>query len=601
MELAVVGLGSWGLSALERLVTAALRGEAPSEGFTVHLIEPNPPGSGVYAADTPDYLLLNNPCGQLSLWAEEGGADLARYCVGLYDWARAEGYRWDGWHCRRGPGREITPHDYLPRRVMGEYLNWFYRTLLSEAPEDMVIAPHRTTAVGIVPDSAGREAVLLGNGRTVTVDHVVLTLGHTRNQARVDVGGSAVMEPYPVQRYIDAVPSTATVGVAGMGLVAIDVAVALTMGRGGRFVERGDRLSYQPSGREPSLRMFSRSGLAYCAKAVSSVDQTGDYEAAICTSDFLAGVRAAGEGKVDLRSQVLPATFAEMQLRFLSQSARLAEGAAAGKRVHEVLRSAWADGCFDQSVDCYAARYGRFDPAEHFLGSSDDHYPTSGDYQSRVYDGIAADLDESLKEGGSSPVKHAYEVWRINRDDLRLVTEYGGLSLASYRDFEANIRNRVNRIIAGPPALRSQQLLALIDAGIVSTPYGPAPSLEPGLDDGIELRSRALEESSQERVDVVIQGHLEHPTIHRSATPLLQTMYRDGRLQQLRYGGLPVGSVDLTRDFHPVNAEGEAERRLSMFGVLTEGTRYFTHYLPSPRSRFRAVQDLGDCVAGIFT
>jgi hypothetical protein len=99
----------------------------------------------------------------------------------------------------------------------------------------------------------------------------------------------------------------------------------------------------------------------------------------------------------------------------------------------------------------------------------------------------------------------------------------------------------------------------------------------------------------------VIQGHLEHPTIHRSATPLLQTMYRDGRLQQLRYGGLPVGSVDLTRDFHPVNAEGEAERRLSMFGVLTEGTRYFTHYLPSPRSRFRAVQDLGDCVAGIFT
>jgi hypothetical protein len=134
MELAVVGVGSWGLSALERLVTAALRGEAPSGGFTVHLIEPNPPGSGVYAADTPDYLLLNNPCGQLSLWAEEAGIDLARYCVGLYDWASTEGYHWDGWHCRQGPGRAITPHDYLPRRVMGEYLDWFYRTLLPRRP-----------------------------------------------------------------------------------------------------------------------------------------------------------------------------------------------------------------------------------------------------------------------------------------------------------------------------------------------------------------------------------------------------------------------------------------------------------------------------------
>jgi uncharacterized NAD(P)/FAD-binding protein YdhS len=600
VDVAIIGVGSWGLSALERLVTAARRGQTPAAGFTVHLVEPNAPGSGVYGADSPDYLLLNNPCGQLSLWAEEGGEDLARYCVGLYEWASSEGYRWDGWRCRRGPGRELTPHDYLPRRVMGEYLNWFYRTLLSEAPDGMDIAPHRTTAVGIVPTGGGRESVLLADGRALTVDHVIMTLGHTRNQARVDVGGSAVMEPYPVQRYIDGVPATATVGVAGMGLVAIDVAIALTMGRGGRFVERGNRLTYQPSGREPSLRMFSRSGLAYCAKAVSGVDQTGDYEAAICTSDFLGEVRAAGDGKVDLRAQVLPAAFAEMQLRYLSQSARLHDGAQAGREVRDSLRAAWPVERFDERVASLAARYGHFDPAQHFLGPVDARYRSAGEYQTELYDAIEADLDESLVDGGASPVKHAYEVWRINRDDLRLVTEFGGLSLASYRDFEANIRNRVNRIIAGPPVLRSQQLLALMDAGVLSMPFGPAPTLEPGLDDGIEFKSRALDTTIGERVDVVIQGHLEHPTIHRSATPLLQSLYRDRRVQQLRYGGLPVGSVELTRDFHPVSAEGTTQGHLSMFGVLTEGTRYFTHYLPSPRSRLRAVQDLGACVAGIF-
>ena len=37
-----------------------------------------------------------------------------------------------------------------------------------------------------------------------------------------------------------------------------------------------------------------------------------------------------------------------------------------------------------------------------------------------------------------------------------------------------------------------------------------------------------------------------------------------------------------------------------MFGVLTEGVRHFTHYIPSPKSRIRAFEDLGACVAEIL-
>jgi hypothetical protein len=37
-----------------------------------------------------------------------------------------------------------------------------------------------------------------------------------------------------------------------------------------------------------------------------------------------------------------------------------------------------------------------------------------------------------------------------------------------------------------------------------------------------------------------------------------------------------------------------------MFGVLTEGVRHFTAYIPSPRSRMRAVEDIGACVAEIL-
>jgi hypothetical protein len=340
--------------------------------------------------------------------------------------------------------------------------------------------------------------------------------------------------------------------------------------------------------------------LAYCAKAVSAVDDTGKYQPQICTAVALRGMRGSSDGTVDLRADVLPLAFAEMQLRFLAQSARLDGGEGAAADVAESLGSAWGGGTFEERVAALGERYGHFDPAEHFFGESERSYALSNDYQAKLYDDLAEDLDHSLMTGGSSPVKHAYEVWRINRDDLRSVIEYGGLSLPSYRDFEANIRNRVNRIIAGPPALRSQQFLALMDAGILVAPYGPSPTIEPGTDDGLTLQSTAFDRPWQDRVDCVIQGHLEHPTVHRSATPLLAGLYRDGRVQQLRYGKLPVGSVELTRDFHPINTRDQVERRLSIFGVLTEGTRYFTHYIPSPKSRLRAVQDLGGCVESIL-
>ena len=78
-------------------------------------------------------------------------------------------------------------------------------------------------------------------------------------------------------------PTDSTVAVSGMGLVAVDVVTALTIGRGGEFVENGDGLRYRPSGREPRLQLFCRSGLPFTAKSVTGVDRTDVYKPVICT------------------------------------------------------------------------------------------------------------------------------------------------------------------------------------------------------------------------------------------------------------------------------------------------------------------------------
>jgi hypothetical protein len=607
LRIAIVGLGPWGVCALERVVTTAGEELAPGVNVAVHVIEPGTPGSGVYDVGQPDYLLLNNPCGELSLYPFETEDYQPCYGIGLHEWAVRQGYRWVGDRCIKDrTGQPIEPHHFLPRRLMGEYLQWFYRALIAGAPPNVHIVHHPTAATDLVARRDGCEEIRLANGGTVVVDHVIVTSGHTANSA--DEAGRA-LDPYPVGSYVDSIPVDSTVAVSGMGLVAIDVVTALTVGRGGRFVDDGSALRYLPSGREPRLQLFCRSGLPFTAKSVTGKDRTDVYKPLICTDEALAALsgRARGrERQVDVRRELLPLLFAEMYSRYYSQSAFQAAGSrAAGAAVRDRLGVAWAGGRFDAELENLAGRFGRFDAEELFFGRQP-KYRSSDDYEQFVYQSLADDLREAQVPDGASPTKSAGQVIRIYRDRMRSVVEQGGLSLDSYLDFNADICSRIHRLVAGPPALRNRQFLALMDAGVVRMPYGPAPSrgrtvadLDPAVA-RTRVSSTTFERQYAEDVDVIIRGHLEEPRIAGSASELLTQLYKQGRVSQFRYGEVAVGSVDLTRDSHPIDLEGRPQTRISMFGVLTEGIRHFTAYIPSPRSRIRAFEDLGACVSDIL-
>jgi hypothetical protein len=573
----------------------------------VHVIEPGTPGSGVYDVTQPDYLLLNNPCGQLSLYPFETEPDQPCYGVGLYEWAVAQGYRWVGDRCvKDSAGRPIEPHHFLPRRLMGEYLQWFYRALLEGAPPNVHIAHHSTAAVDLVARRDGTEEVRLANGRTVVADRVIVTSGHTANQGADEV---RELDPYPVGPYVDAIPASATVAVSGMGLVAVDVVTALTIGRGGKFAEDGQDLRYRPSGREPLIQLFCRSGLPFTAKTVTGRDRSDVYKPLICTDDALDALSGRSNGRrrlVDVRRELLPLLFAEMHARYYAQVAFQASGARAdGAEVRKRLRAAWDAGRFEQELSGLASRFGSFDPEALFFGHQP-RYRGSDDYEQFVYQSLADDLREAEVPDGASPVKSAGDVFRIFRDRMRSVVEQGGLSLDSYLDFNADICSRIHRLVAGPPALRSRQMLALMDAGVVRMPYGPAPARglavsEPGSRPArTRISSTAFRAPYVNNVDVVIRGHLEEPRIAGSASQLLTRLYTRGRVSQFRYGEVAVGSVDLTPDSHPIDTEGRPQERIFMFGVLTEGVRHFTQYIPSPRSRMRAFEDVGACVSEIL-
>jgi hypothetical protein len=602
-------LGPWGVCALERVVTTARQELRPEVDVAVHVIEPGTPGSGVYDVNQPDYLLLNNPCGELSLYPFEIEDDQPYYGVGLHDWAVARGYRWVHDRCVIDPtGEPIERHHFLPRRLMGEYLQWFYTALVASAPPGVHIVHHPTAAVDLVARRNGTEEVRLANGGTVVVDHVIVTSGHTGNQHPDD--DRRILNPYPVGSYVDAISTDATVGVSGMGLVAVDVVTALTVGRGGRFVENGSGLRYLASGREPALQLFCRSGLPFTAKSVTGKDRSDVYKPVICTDaalDALSGRLNGRRRRVDVRSELLPLLFGEMHARYYAQVAFQASGAVAdGAAVRERLATAWTDGRFEAELERLAARYGTFDAQALFFGHQP-KYGCSDDYERFVYQELTDDLREAQVPDGASPVKSAGQVFRIFRDKMRTVVEQGGLSLDSYLDFNADICSRIHRLVAGPPALRTRQVLALMDAGMLRMPYGPAPAQGLAVNGAdptaarTRISSTAFEAAYREDVDIVIRGHLEEPRIAGSASQLLTRLYDRGRVSQFRYGEVAVGSVDLTPDSHPIDVEGRPQLSISMFGVLTEGVRHFTQYIPSPRSRIRAFEDVGACVAEVLS
>jgi uncharacterized NAD(P)/FAD-binding protein YdhS len=600
-EFAIVGLGSWGLCVLERTVSRARRIDS---SVRVHVVEPGQLGGGVYSAAQPDYLILNNPCGQLSLYASPDDDDPG-YALGLFEWAVEQGYRRVGYQYKVGSvGEAIAPTDYLPRRLMGEYLAWFYEALIADAPANLEIVRHYAAATDITPEIGGRETVWLSDGQRLSVDHVVLTSGHTLNQERATEPGEVrYLRPYPVEYFDGAVAPGEPIAVAGMGLVGYDLITTLTTGRGGEYKDEADRKTYVPSGREPAIYLYSRSGVPYCAKSANGVDPTGDYQPVVCTPEaFRELTNPLGSPlrrRVDFRNDLLPLLYAEMQIRYYVFSALRRNGASAAQLVRDQLESSWLAGTFARAIDRLEPSYGPFHPADVVFAGEGVHFASSGDYESFVYQMVESDLNEALMPGGS-PVKAAQEVTRILRDQMRSVIEYGGLSMRSFIDFQANIRGRVNRLEAGPPPSRSQELLALLDAGVVTVPFGPHPEVSAAEDGTVLIRSTTLDEPMEVKVNHVVRGHLDLPSLARSSSALLNRLYVKGRLTQFSYGERTVGSVAISEEFHPYDAEGRVQTSLSLLGVLTEGVRYFTHYLPSPRSRLRAVYDAQVTVESII-
>lgn len=422
---------------------------------------------------------------------------------------------------------EVTaagPGSHPSRALFGHYQDWVLRTSLAKLGPDVRVVWHRTRATRVTTDEAGRPVVELADGAVLPADAVALALGWLESEpnpsdralaAAVDASGldlTWVGPDSPIEQDLSGIRAGEPVIVRGFGMGFFDSMSMLTIGRGGRFEDDGERLRYVPSGQEPILHVGSRKGLPFRSKSV--------YDG-LPPKVKLARVRA-----VDWTER-LPLQFTEDFLPLLARDATEAYYRTAARfhrldlaAIVEVIDANEPWELAPAIVHLLPDGLPPFD--FHALLHEHVHPQSHASYEEFVVDRVASDLAEA-RLGLDSPFKAG--LWEANaaRRFLTELTSFDGIHAEGYDGDLREFLSFGGTIGSGPPAFRAAQLLALVDAGLVCF-VGPRITVEVGPDgfvahsplvDGSRVEARALLDAwvrlhdGRSTRDPVVSGLLE--------------------------------------------------------------------------------------------
>jgi uncharacterized NAD(P)/FAD-binding protein YdhS len=481
---------------LERLL-ANWAPATPDATLHIDVIDPHPAGPGhVWQPGQSRLYLMNTQSFYPTIVPED--PELA---------APLAGCTFDRWReqQQQDPHPSLTPEeraelsrlgsaDFPSRALYGRYLQSTLEELLSRLPSGVTVDFHETTAVSVRPGNRKFDVVLRG-GAVLTVDAVVLALGHLESRlnpeqrelkaAAEDLGLLYLPPAAPADVDWSRVPAAEPVLVRGMGLNFFDVMGQLTEGRGGTFVPGEDGgLSYRPSGREPLIIAASRRGTPYRAKA----ELDGYYPQAVtlryCTESALsrfaeAGIQPAFDHDLWplLHRDAIWAYYSTLTRSqpgaVLTDPANFLQTLEESLRPHAHSAAKWED-AVDAVIEAHVRPAHRLD----LLGLA---APLAG----RSF-GSRAELDAAVVEyllddarrsalGEDDPVKMAIGALHHGRAVLKTAVADGGITDESWvAGLRGWFESFVEGLASGPPALRAEQLAALARAGVVRF-VGPDP------------------------------------------------------------------------------------------------------------------------------
>jgi uncharacterized NAD(P)/FAD-binding protein YdhS len=634
---ALIGAGPRGTSVLERLL-ANWAPAGPDATLHIDVVDPYPAGPGhVWQPGQSRLYLMNTQSFYPTVIPED--PELAAPLAGeTFDRWRARQQRQPHPSLTAAERAELTrlgSADFPSRALYGRYLRSTLDELLSRLPAGVSVEFHETTAVSVRSatiggrNARGRFDVGLEGGAVLTVDSVVLALGHLESRlnpeqrelkaAAEELGLLYLPPAAPADVDWSRVPAAEPVLVRGMGLNFFDVMGQLTEGRGGTFAAGPDgRLSYQPSGREPLIIAASRRGTPYRAKAALA----GYYPSAVTLRYFTenALARFAGTGiQPAFDHDLWPLLHRDAIWAYYSTLARSHPGAirtdpvAFLQALEESLRPhAHSAAKWEDAVDAEIEAHVRPAHRLNLLGLA---APLAG----RSF-GSRAELDAAVVEyllddarrsalGEDDPVKMTIGALHHGRAVLKAAVADGGITDESWvAGLRGWFESFVEGLASGPPALRAEQLAALARAGVVRF-VGPDPKFgvdrkagtftaaSPWVGGGPGSRGAAGPDSGGRESGgtgagdaqgeaVVARSLIEalapanRVTINES--PLLEQLLSDGLVRprlMMTVEGVPVqtSGLDVTpHPYRPVGSNGSVTEGLYVLGLQLSAAQWGT-------------------------
>ena len=597
-RIGIIGVGSRGLSLLERIV--AHERQRPSGPIEVLLFDPNAPGAGCHDPAQSDIHLVNTVAGQLTVFADASVVDAGPIVEGpsFHQWLNQRSDIGAG--NLLGAGARASQDGYYSRGLFGRYLQWAFRYVCALAPPHVEIIVEPAEVLRAHRDD---DAWLLETrDARMRVDYLFLTTGHTkpaqRTRDRAAPRTLVIDDPYPTHGQLAAVTQGMTVAVEGMGLTSFDVIAELTTGRGGRFLtdKAGDKC-YLPSGREPRILVYSRSGIPLSARAVNQKGISNQYRARFLLLQQVRDLRA--RRKLDFAADVLPLLVADMACAYYDAWFRERADAAAATAFCDAFAAGDAQ-ARERLVERHVPEADRFSWQRLAAPAPPAALAGRGAFGDWLRGHLEEDVREARKGNLGSPLKAACDVLRDVRDNLRAAIEFGGLTQASHRWVLSEFMPVMNRLAVGPPQSRISEWQALIAAGVIEADFGPGAECRAVADAArMRLAATAWDDHAVE-VDVLVKARISMHSPQDDASPLLRGLLEDGHARLFRNGDFHPGGIEIDRQHHWIARNGAVVRNAWALGIPTEGVKWCTFVVPRPGVNSTAVADAGRAVAALL-
>ena len=623
-SIAIVGAGPRGISIIERIAAYLGRSGAAvgdSAQFTIHLIDDAQHGAGrIWDTEQTHTLCMNTLAGAVTLFTEPGSTVGAPVLEGpiQYEWIQLlRGERegidkpkqelFDAFPPHPSIAKEFAaeiaatvPESNPSRALYGAYLRWALEVALAQLPDGVEVINHRARALNI-RSAEDADLIELSTGETVEAHATVLASGWTQPAANAEEeifansGLTWIRPNNPIEQDLSVVPAGADVLVRGLGMGFFDVMALLTIDRGGEFIpDHSARagLSYVPSGNEPHFYVGSGRGYPYLPK--SEYHSLPPKANLARLKEVIAAYQDAPEQSIDFGAEVWPAIVRDAYTEYYTTLHRVRpESLTANlEEVLSVIESvAVPSNSNDASALPAALGAALQDLTTEPFELTDWIAPLSkkgvgvADFTTReLTTRIASRLERDIREAvaaRNSPLKSG--LWAISaaRKPASILGSNGRFIWETRTGAYKEFMTLGQMVGSGPPLFRTRQLLALVDAGLV-TFVGDRTSVTIKTPPASSQQEFVMTSGSRAvHSPVLIDAWMHQPDVRHPGDSLELSIAN--RVTPFIDGGNETGSPatdDETR--RTIHSDGSKDPRLHVAGIPTYSQWPDTTISPMP-------------------